>query len=341
MSVFRVQKTRNFTIMSNHHLQDNSLSFKARGILSTMLSLPDDWDYTLVGLAKIAKDSVSAVKSGIAELEEAGYIKRAQGRAKNGQFSKNIYDVYEIPLIVDETEENTVESVDNITPSSEQRKDNLGFEEPLCENYAEDEISETEEVSPSPLSGFPSSAELSAEKPLAENHAQLNTNKQKTELQNTYLQKTQSIYPIYPNNEGMMIDRIDRSKSTSGIKRTVETYNCCKELIKQNIGYDSFVQSRNESEMQEIDEIVAVMAEVVAFAENPIYINKDPIPADMVRARFLKVGYHEIDYVIFALHRNYTKIGNIRSYLISAVYNAPSTMNTYWGAEVRHDFGGA
>ena len=338
MSVFRVQKTRNFTIMSNHHLQDNSLSFKARGILSTMLSLPDDWDYTLAGLAKIAKDSVSAVKSGIAELEEAGYIKRAQGRAKNGQFSKNIYDVYEIPLIVDETEKNTVESFGNITPSSEQGEDNLGFEEPLYDNYETDEI---EEDAPSPLSGFPSAAELSAEKPSAENHPQLNTNKQKTDLQNTYIQRTQSIYPIYPNNEGMMIDRIDRSKNTSGIKRTVETYNRCKELIKRNIGYDSFVQSRNESELQEIDDIVAIMAEVVAFAENPIWINKDNIPADMVRKRFLEIGYHEIDYVLFAMHRNYTKIGNIRSYLIAAVYNAPSTMNTYWGAEVRHDFGGA
>ena len=337
MSVFRVQKTRNFTVMSNHHLQDNSLSFKARGILSTMLSLPDDWDYTLAGLAKIAKDSVSAVKSGVAELEEAGYIKRAQGRAKNGQFSKNIYDVYEIPLIVDETEENTVESFDNITPASEQGEDNPGFEEPLCDNY---ETGEIEGEAPSPLSDFPSTAELSVEKPSTENRAQLNTNKQKTELQNTYIQNTRSIDPIYTNNEGM-IDRIDRSKSTSGIKRTVETYNRCKELIKQNISYGSFLQSRNESEMQEIDEIVAIMAEVVAFAENPIYINKDPIPADMVRARFLKVGYNEIDYVIFALHRNYTKIGNIRSYLISAVYNAPSTMNTYWGAEVRHDFGGA
>ena len=340
MSVFRVQKTRNFTVMSNHHLQDNSLSFKARGILSTMLSLPDDWDYTLAGLAKIAKDSVSAVKSGVAELEEAGYIKRAQGRAKNGQFSKNIYDVYEIPLIVDETEENTVEPFDNITPASEQREDNHGFKEPLCENYEEDEISDTEEVSPSPSSDFPSAAEPSAEKPLAENRAQLNTNKQKTELQNTYIQSTRSIDPIYPNNEGM-IDRIDRSKSISGIKRTVETYNRCKELIKRNIGYDSFVQSRNESELQEIDDIVAIMAEVVAFAENPIWINKDNIPADMVRKRFLEIGYHEIDYVLFAMHRNTTKIGNIRSYLIAAVYNAPSTMNTYWGAEVRHDFGGA
>lgn len=338
MSVFRVQKTRNFTIMSNHHLQDTSLSFKARGILSTMLSLPDDWDYTLAGLAKIAKDSVSAVKSGVAELEEAGYIKRAQGRAKNGQFSKNIYDVYEIPLIVDETEENTVESFDNITPASEQGEDNPGFEEPLYDNYETDEI---EGDAPSPLSDFPSTAELSAEKPSTENRAQLNTNKQKTELQNTYLQNTQSIYPICYGNTGYMTDRIDRPYKTSGIKRTVETYNRCKELIKQNIGYDSFVQSRNESELQEIDDIVAIMAEVVAFAENPIWINKDNIPADMVRKRFLEIGYHEIDYVLFAMHRNYTKIGNIRSYLIAAVYNAPSTMNTYWGAEVRHDFGGA
>lgn len=97
MSVFRVEKTKNYTVMSNYHLRDTSLSYKARGILSTILSLPDNWDYTLAGLAKIANDGAASVRAGIVELEKAGYITRSQGRNEKGIFGKNIYNVYEIP----------------------------------------------------------------------------------------------------------------------------------------------------------------------------------------------------------------------------------------------------
>ena len=84
MSVFRVEKTKNYTVMSNYHLKDTSLSYKARGILSTILSLPDNWDYTLTGLAAISKDGVASVRAGINELEAAGYIVRIQSRDSKG-----------------------------------------------------------------------------------------------------------------------------------------------------------------------------------------------------------------------------------------------------------------
>ena len=80
MSVVRVVKTRGYTVMSNHHLRDKGLSFKAKGLMSVMLSLPEEWDYTVRGLASISMEGMDAVRSGIAELERAGYVTRQRVR---------------------------------------------------------------------------------------------------------------------------------------------------------------------------------------------------------------------------------------------------------------------
>ena len=78
MAVFRLERTRDYTVMSNHHLRDKRLSLKAKGLLSQMLSLPEDWDYTLSGLAYINRESKDAIRSAINELERAGYVQRHQ-----------------------------------------------------------------------------------------------------------------------------------------------------------------------------------------------------------------------------------------------------------------------
>lgn len=97
MAVFRVQKTQNYTIMSNHHLRNKALSLKAKGLLSLMLSLPEDWDYTTRGLASICKEGVDSVCATVRELEAAGYIIRRRVRDKNGQMRGMEYTVLEQP----------------------------------------------------------------------------------------------------------------------------------------------------------------------------------------------------------------------------------------------------
>ena len=85
MAVFRVEKTKDFTVMSNHHLRNVSLSLKAKGLLSLMLSLPDNWDYTTKGLAHICKDGVDSISSAIKELEKQGYLTRQRLRDAHGR----------------------------------------------------------------------------------------------------------------------------------------------------------------------------------------------------------------------------------------------------------------
>ena len=97
MSVFRVEKNKGYTVMSNHHLRNHTLSLKAKGLLSQMLSLPEDWDYTLQGLAQINKESIDAIREAVRELERAGYIERSRERDERGCLRGTVYTIYEQP----------------------------------------------------------------------------------------------------------------------------------------------------------------------------------------------------------------------------------------------------
>lgn len=97
MAVFRIERTRDYTVMSNHHLRNANLSLKAKGLLSMMLSLPEDWNYTTRGLAKICKEGVDAIGAALRELEGAGYIVRHQRRDKSGRITDTEYVIYEQP----------------------------------------------------------------------------------------------------------------------------------------------------------------------------------------------------------------------------------------------------
>lgn len=97
MSVFRINKTANYTVMSNHHFKEKKMSLKAKGLLSLMLSLPDDWDYSIAGLATLSKDGKDSIMSALAELEKFGYLTRRRLTNEKGQFAGVEYNIYETP----------------------------------------------------------------------------------------------------------------------------------------------------------------------------------------------------------------------------------------------------
>lgn len=99
MAVFKINKTKDYTVMSNHHLRDKSLSLKAKGLLSQMLSLPEDWDYTIQGLCSINKENETAINSTLKELKDNGYLivtKKMPNETKSGRI-EYVYDIYETP----------------------------------------------------------------------------------------------------------------------------------------------------------------------------------------------------------------------------------------------------
>ena len=98
MAVFRIEKTKDYTIMSNHHLKDRQVSLKAKGFLSMMLSLPKEWNYTPKGLAGISREGVDAIREAVRELEQAGYVVRSRTRNPKGQLVNAEYIIYEHPM---------------------------------------------------------------------------------------------------------------------------------------------------------------------------------------------------------------------------------------------------
>lgn len=128
MAVFRVEKSKNYTTISNCCLRDINLSLKAKGLLAQMLSLPDDWDYTLLGLAKLNKEGKDAIRAALSELEKAGYVIRSRSRDEHGCLRGADYVVFETPQSEESPEENPEEIID--VPMAE----NPTLDAPMSEN---------------------------------------------------------------------------------------------------------------------------------------------------------------------------------------------------------------
>ena len=115
MAVFRVEKNRGYTVMSNHHLRNKDLSLKAKGLLSQMLSLPEDWDFTLKGLSLINREQIDAIRAAVRELEQAGYIVRSRERDSQGRLRGADYIIYEQPQPVPDSPTLENPTLDNPT----------------------------------------------------------------------------------------------------------------------------------------------------------------------------------------------------------------------------------
>ena len=117
--VFRVEKNRNYCTINNTVIWDNRISLKAKGLLMTMLALPDDWNYSIEGLSKIMKEGKDAIRSAIQELEEAGYVQRIQDKSESGKFNGYIYIIHEAPILENTELEPLAENPTTVEPTTE------------------------------------------------------------------------------------------------------------------------------------------------------------------------------------------------------------------------------
>ena len=302
MSVFRVEKNKGYTVMSNHHLRNHTLSLKAKGLLSQMLSLPDDWDYTLQGLAQINKESIDAIREAVRELERAGYIKRSRERDERGCLRGTVYTIYEQPHAEPTPEEPTQEK-----PAL----DNPTLEKPALDN--------------------PTLEKPMLDKPTLENPTQLNTESTKKRKRQS---KDLSITDSIPFPSGFPESPTQKRTETKG---TIES---CRELILENIDYD-VLASDPHVDREQLDEIVDLVQETVCSTRSRIRVAGNDYPAEVVRAKLLKLNSEHIRFVVDCLKQNTTRIRNIRQYLLAMLFNAPSTMSSYYTALVAHDMAGA
>ena len=287
MSVFRVEKNKGYTVMSNHHLRNHTLSLKAKGLLSQMLSLPEDWDYTLKGLAQINRESIDAIREAVRELEQAGYITRSRERDARGCLRGTIYTIYEQPQTQPEPEKPAQAVSALVQPT---------LEKPMLDS------------------------------PALENPTQLNTKRKNKERQNTDPSITDSI----PFPSGF--------PETSTQKRTEakDAFESYRKLILENIDYD-ILAGDPHVDREQLDEITQLVQETVCSTRDRIRVGGNDYPAEIVRAKMLKLTGEHIHFVMDCLRKNTTQIRNIRQYLLTALFHAPSTMNSYYTALVAHD----
>ena len=296
MAVFRVERNTGYTVMSNHHLRNKELSLKAKGLLSQMLSLPEDWDYTLSGLSYINRESIDAIRTAVWELEKAGYITRRQGRDEKGKMTAIEYTIYEQP----QPPELDCPVLENPTA------DNPILENPTTDN------------------------------PTSENPMQLNKDKLITEKQKKGGLNTDSI-PIHsPNPLPLDEDEAEAPPPERTGSRKETAYQIYRDLILENIEYDTLTQNPR-IDREQLDEIMDILLETVCTSRKSIRVAGDDYPAELVKAKFLKLDSHHIEFVMDCLRDNTTKVRNIKQYLRAMLFNAPSTINSYYASLVAHD----
>ena len=289
MAVYRVQRTRDYTVMSNYHLKDKGLTLKSKGLLSMILSLPEEWNYTTRGLASICKEGVDAIGSALKELETAGYIVRRQLRGANGRITDTEYIIYEQP----QPKKLDMLPSDVVSPDTEN----------------------------------PDMVKPDTEKP-----AELNIEKSNTQKQNIYGSSTDSI-PF----RDCAADCLPEQKGRDVMSLTeIESY---RELIQENIGYEYLCQ-QYETYREDLDEIVELIVETVCAKRKTTRIAGSDFPHEIVRSRFLKLDNSHIEFVMDCLQKNTTEIRNMKQYLLTVLFNAPTTISNHYTSQVNHDLYG-
>ena len=286
MAVFRIERTRDYTVMSNHHLRDKALSLKSKGLLSMMLSLPEDWNYTTRGLAKICKEGVDAIGGALRELESAGYIVRNQMRDRQGRISDTEYVIYEQP-------------------------------QPKAPD------------TPQPDTASPDTENPYLDSPDTEKPAELNIEKSKTQKSNTQGSSTDSI-PFRETAAARPPERKGRDAMS------VEEMQSYRDLVLENIEYDHLCREF-ATYREDLDEIVELIVETVCARRKTTRIAGADFPHEVVRSRFLKLDSSHIEFVMECLHNNTTEVRNMKQYLLTVLFNAPTTMNNHYTAQVNHD----
>jgi hypothetical protein len=288
LAVFRVEKTKDYTVMANHHLRNTEISLKAKGLLSLMLSLPDNWDYTTKGLSCICKDGIDSINATIKELETSGYLIRRRIRNDKGKLD---------------------------TTDAPPKRENPTLDNPVLEKP----ILET------PILVKPKQGE-----PILGNPHQLSTNTLKTDLLN---KEGLSIHPSNPYPS-----KTETIKKMGYNAIGCNSANEVKELVLKNIEYEYIKHDHN---CDQLNEIVDLMVETLCSTKDVINVSGDDYPAQLVKEKLLRINSLHIGYVFECLKKTTTYIRNIKRYLLATLFNAPSTIDNYYSALVKHDFYGA
>ncbi len=262
MKKHTLKKEKDFVQISNRILINPDISLKAKGMLSLILSLPENWDFSIEGIASKCKESKESIRTALKELEKAGYIKRSRMRSVDGKITKMEYEIFEEPY--------------KDTPSSENQ-------------------------------------ELDTPKKV------------------TFDMGNPTVNNIKNNNI-----KNNNTKSNLSISHTDSDIDKYRERIKYNIDYDILVE-RDYINKYMLDEIIELMTETICSEKELITISGNAHCTEYVKNKFLKIDSSHIEYILECMENTTTKIGNIKQYLLATIFNAPTTINSYYNALARNN----
>ena len=298
----REQMQGGYTVLPNQILRTREMSYKARYLLAQMLSMSEAWQYTVAGMAKVCGMGRDAVRTAMVELETLGYLARSQSRA-NGRFSHNVYIIREEPAEGESAPSEAEPQEDNI-PTSVVSAAPSNVQEAFSAPLAD---------SPLPVSTLPENLPL-------------RKNKGKKYQEKKYQDSLPSpIYPIYPYSREKFVGILE--------------WNSCLAKYKRQVEYDTLLFDHPEWK-ERLDELLELMTEASCCPAPTQRIGGCQVSTEVVRARYAKIDMFIMDYIFDKLSTTIQPIRNIRQYLRTVLFHAPSTCTHDYDARVRWDFYG-
>ena len=320
----REQMQGGYTVLPNQILRTREMSYKARYLLAQMLSMSEAWQYTVAGMAKVCGMGRDAVRTAMVELETLGYLARSQSRA-NGRFSHNVYIIREVPVEVEaapaEAKPHTASSLaENCAagsadiPMAPCGQDSASMSTtPTAPSTVQESVSAPLADSPLPVSTLPENLPL-------------RKNKGKKYQEKKYQDSLPSpIYPIYPSSREKFVGILE--------------WNFCLSKYKRQVEYDTLLFDHPEWK-ERLDELLELMTEASCCPAPTQRIGGCQVSTEVVRARYAKIDMFIMDYIFDKLSTTIQPIRNIRQYLRTVLFHAPSTCTHEYDARVRWDFYG-
>ena len=324
-SVCRVNKNANYTVMSNYHLRSTNLSLKAIGLLSKVLSLPENWDYSISGLTAICKEKETAIKAALDELKHWGYLvvtKLMPNETNSGRI-EYVYDFYEYS--------------EKDTPDADQNDD---------DTYDEDGDVSTISVKKAPQGAEKQGIEnlpleiLPIEIQAVESQGQINTKKKikKKQILSDQVSINQS-----PSDSEKAVENVE-SQTDGLIDGYISEKEVYTDVVKTNIEFPYFAEWLGDEE--EAEEIVQMIVRRICSRKKTERICGQDFPREVVKSAMLKVDINVLENAIEQMKRT-DNVRNYESYLISTLFNEANGKRFKENAEgrwaeyaVKRDFGG-
>lgn len=373
MAIFKQKVEKNYVMISKSLLWNRDLSLPDIGMLSSIFQLPDNWKFSIRGLAKILNSGEYAISASLKRLEKKGYIKRRTIHGKNGCFETSIEAFFEkqnskIPnFSLEEMEKIMSEelileepiysvSMSEMDIEDEQIEGQMTITDWLNSMDEEDETSETEDNTDTPNEN-PINFDENKSEQLVNNTSQevihnaftqihdKNNHIDITKNNNFFLKKIANIFATSPKNRTsntfapylIFKKKIKRSASkiTNNNKTGTKTNNyvtlkdleSCRETVRNNINYSAFIEENVD--LNQIDEYIEIMIEAICSKKKTLRINRENISQEVVKNRLLSLQHEDIQYVLASINNNAANIKNIKSYLLTTLYNAKLTNANY------------